>query len=140
MFTVINRIVENSEITTDKCSQQNIKHMKIKQHWLKLITRDKTLREEICIFQHVLYFNGNFLQLTLVFSICLKWKSLKKLRMTIEEKTRVVKIQVSYLFLVQVILTLNLLLISASIIFWIVDNPYKVILIQFFNTTNASTF
>lgn len=43
-------------------------------------------KQESCIFQHVIYQNGNVLRLTLVFRIILKWLTLKICQTTSEEK------------------------------------------------------
>lgn len=45
-------------------------------------------KQESCIFQHVIYQNGNVLRLTLVFRIILKWLTLKICQTTSEEKTQ----------------------------------------------------
>lgn len=62
-------------------------------------------KQESCIFQHVIYQNGNVLRLTLVFRIILKWLTLKICQTTSEEKPRAVGMWVSELFLRQVVPT-----------------------------------
>lgn len=102
---------------------------KINQYWLKPVSLDETWKRDICgllvFFLHILHINENILQLPLV--IVPNQKHLKFVKKIIieEKKIRAVEILVPELLLRQVVLNLNISVISSSRFFLFGGNPDK---------------
>lgn len=96
---------------------------KINQYWLKPVSLGETWKRDICglfFFWHILHINENILQLPLV--IVPNQKHLKFVKKNYHwgKKIRAVEILVPELLLRQVVLNLNISVISSSRFFFLV--------------------
>lgn len=99
---------------------------KINQYWLKPVSLDETWKRDICgllFFLFVFFDTYNILQLPLV--IVPNQKHLKCEKLSLRKKPRAVEILVPKFLLRQVVLNLNISVISSSRFFLFGGNPDK---------------